>query len=84
MGGVRHVQQAVPGRLGPTLRGLNGLTCRAVLTHLKNGPSRADLCTSNVWLGTPHKPDGLTMLASFVVGRVVGLCCGSCRWVGPY
>ena len=61
---TRPVQQAVPGRLGPILRGLNGSTCWAVPAHLKDGPSRAGPWTPTDWPGMAHKPGGLAVPAS--------------------
>ena len=66
----RPVQQAVPGRLGPILRGLNGSTCWAVPAHLKDGPSRAGPWTPTDWPGMAHKPGGLAVPA----GRAGGPC----------
>ena len=67
----KPVQQAVPGRLGPILRGLNGSTCWTVPAHLKDRPSRAGPWTPTDWPGMAHKPGGLAVLT------------GLCRWAVP-
>ena len=67
---TRPVQQAVPGRLIPTLRGLNGSTCWTVPAHFKDGPSQAGPWTSTNWSGMAHKPGGLAV----PMGRAGGPC----------
>ena len=93
-GDHRPVQQAVPGRLGLILRGLNGSTCWTVPAHLKDGPSRAGPWTPTYWPGMAHKPGGLAVPTGHAGGpcrRAVpaGPCqlamptgCdgGPCRW----
>ena len=67
---VRPVQQAVPGRLGPILRGLNGSTCWTAPAHLKDGPSRAGPWTPTDWPGMAHKSGGLAVPAGRADGAV--------------
>ena len=77
------VQQAVLGRLRPTLSGLNGSTCSTVPAHLKEGLSRACTWTSTNWPGMAHKPGGLAVPAGRV-GRPCRQAVEAGRAGGPY